>query len=52
VALKEQQLRERAAITTDERLRNRLHRLCDYLEALQDKLAARMAGKSPYLLDR
>jgi hypothetical protein len=52
VALKEQQLRERAAITTDEWLRNRLQRLCDYLEARQDKLAARMAGKSPYLLDR
>ena len=50
--MKEQQLRKRAETITDERLRNRLHRLCDRLAALQDKLAARMAGKSPYLLDR
>ena len=52
VVLREQQIRERAETITDERLRKRLHRLCDRLEALQDKLAARMAGKSLYLHDR
>lgn len=51
VARKEQQIRERAEIITDERLRKRLFRLCNKLKALQGKLTARIAGQSPYRLD-
>ena len=49
VARKEQRLRERAAKMwdqKDQKMRQRLIQLCDRLEALQDKLTARMA-KSP-----
>ncbi len=45
---KDAELRTRAAQIDDDRLRQRLLGLCDKLEALRDKLAARRDGRSPW----